>query len=156
MTGIKLWEENIHYGMVYQNHTWKQFELFWLIFRMSSLKGYLLLLEFHALSSRFMHYEAFIIIIIIMPDHDIPAESLVLPVFLTNDRLTLGCELWNEISHPSNGSMGPVDKGRSSVPALPSRIKRVFYMSRVGIHYMRSYLALGRSYFLGPILRYFC
>lgn len=25
---------------------------------------------------------------------DIPAESLVLPVISTNDRLTLGCELW--------------------------------------------------------------
>ncbi|KAK5825981.1 uncharacterized protein LOC108465570 isoform X1 [Gossypium arboreum] len=70
---------------------------------------------------------------------DIPAESLVLPVISTNDRLTLGCELWdgtiirgqNEISHPTN-VIGPVDKGRSSVPALPSRIKRVFYMSREG------------------------
>ncbi|TYH13695.1 hypothetical protein ES288_A06G159300v1 [Gossypium darwinii] len=37
----------------------------------------------------------------------------------------------NEISHPTN-VIGPVDKGRSSVPALPSRIKRVFYMSREG------------------------
>ncbi|XVF87350.1 hypothetical protein PTKIN_Ptkin18bG0113100 [Pterospermum kingtungense] len=71
---------------------------------------------------------------------DIPPESLVLPVISTNDRLTLGCELWdgtiirgqNEISHPTNGSVGPVDKGRSSVPALPSRIKRVFYMSSEG------------------------
>ncbi|MBA0723344.1 hypothetical protein Golax_003928, partial [Gossypium laxum] len=70
---------------------------------------------------------------------DIPAESLVLPVISTNDRLTLGCELWdgtiirgqNEISHPTN-VIGPVDKGRSSVPALPSRIKRVFYMSSEG------------------------
>ncbi|PPS13345.1 hypothetical protein GOBAR_AA07237 [Gossypium barbadense] len=84
----------------------------------------------------FMHCEAFVII---KPDHDIPAESLVLPVISTNDRLTLGCELWdgtiirgqNEISHPTN-VIGPVDKGRSSVPALPSRIKRVFYMSREG------------------------
>ncbi|OMO65358.1 LPPG:FO 2-phospho-L-lactate transferase CofD/UPF0052 [Corchorus olitorius] len=71
---------------------------------------------------------------------DIPAESLVLPVISTNDRLTLGCELWdgtiirgqNEISHPNNGSVGSVDKGRSSVPGLPSRIKRVFYMSSEG------------------------
>ncbi|XP_022720409.1 gluconeogenesis factor isoform X2 [Durio zibethinus] len=38
----------------------------------------------------------------------------------------------NEISHPAYGSIGPVDKGRSSVPALPSRIKRVFYMSSEG------------------------
>ncbi|KAK7855628.1 uncharacterized protein CFP56_026925 [Quercus suber] len=71
---------------------------------------------------------------------DIPSESLVLPVISTNDRLTLGCELWdgtiirgqNEISHPSCGSMEPINKERSSVPALPSRIKRVFYMSSEG------------------------
>ncbi|XP_011045918.1 PREDICTED: uncharacterized protein LOC105140688 isoform X5 [Populus euphratica] len=71
---------------------------------------------------------------------DIPAESLVLPVISTNDRLTLGCELWdgtiirgqNEISHPTSGTMQPIDKGCSSVPALPSRIKRVFYMSNEG------------------------
>ncbi|KAM7530610.1 hypothetical protein LguiB_034020 [Lonicera macranthoides] len=71
---------------------------------------------------------------------DIPVESLVLPVISTNDRLTLGCELWdgiiirgqNQISHPTIGSMKPVDKGISSVPALPSRIKRVFYMSSEG------------------------
>ncbi|KAL5772254.1 hypothetical protein ACOSQ2_012178 [Xanthoceras sorbifolium] len=71
---------------------------------------------------------------------DIPSESLVLPVISTNDRLTLGCELsdgivirgQNEISHPTNGFMEPVKKERSSVPALPSRIKRVFYMSSEG------------------------
>ncbi|XP_031268256.1 uncharacterized protein LOC116126733 isoform X2 [Pistacia vera] len=71
---------------------------------------------------------------------DIPSESQVLPVISTNDRLTLGCELWdgtvirgqNEISHPTNGSMGPVKKERSAVPELPSRIKRVFYMSSEG------------------------
>ncbi|CAI0444886.1 unnamed protein product [Linum tenue] len=45
---------------------------------------------------------------------DIPSESLVLPVISTNDRLTLGCELWGCCS------------------ALPSRIKRVFYMSSEG------------------------
>ncbi|XP_019055762.1 PREDICTED: uncharacterized protein YNL011C isoform X2 [Nelumbo nucifera] len=64
----------------------------------------------------------------------IPTESLVLPVISTNDRLTLGCELWdgtiirgqNEISHPTKGSMEPINK------ALPSRIKRVFYMSSEG------------------------
>ncbi|KAJ8761116.1 hypothetical protein K2173_000795 [Erythroxylum novogranatense] len=70
----------------------------------------------------------------------IPSESLVLPVILTNDRLTLGCELWdgmiirgqNEISHPTNGYMRPIDKGCSLVPPLPSRVKRVFYMSSEG------------------------
>ncbi|KAL4627060.1 hypothetical protein ACB092_05G140000 [Castanea dentata] len=49
---------------------------------------------------------------------DIPSESLVLPVISTNDRLTLGCELWdgtiirgqNEISHPTCGSMEPINK----------------------------------------------
>ncbi|XP_047338103.1 uncharacterized protein YNL011C [Impatiens glandulifera] len=71
---------------------------------------------------------------------DIPSESLVLPVISTNDRLTLGCELWdgtiirgqNEISHPSNGSMNAVNKENCAAPALPSRIKRVFYMSSEG------------------------
>ncbi|XP_068664451.1 uncharacterized protein YNL011C isoform X2 [Aristolochia californica] len=71
---------------------------------------------------------------------DIPTESLVLPVISSNDRLTLGCELWdgtiirgqNEISHPCNGSMALIKKEFSSVPTLPSRIKRVFYMSSEG------------------------
>uniref|UniRef100_A0A1D1Z7D2 Uncharacterized protein YNL011C n=1 Tax=Anthurium amnicola TaxID=1678845 RepID=A0A1D1Z7D2_9ARAE len=71
---------------------------------------------------------------------DIPTESLVLPVISTNDRLTLGCELWdgtiirgqNEISHPTNGSKEPISKECSSTAALPSRIKRVFYMSSEG------------------------
>ncbi|CAN1283734.1 Uncharacterized protein YNL011C [Linum perenne] len=45
---------------------------------------------------------------------DIPSESLVLPVISTNDRLTLGCEL------------------QGCCSALPSRIKRVFYMSSEG------------------------
>ncbi|GER41555.1 maternal effect embryo arrest 18, partial [Striga asiatica] len=104
----------------------------------------------------------------------IPTESLVLPVISTNDRLTLGCELWNvlcrtllllmeanfslnsccfssfmqiadqlekdgtimrgqnEISHPTNGSMEPINKNNSLIPCLPSRIKRVFYMSSEG------------------------
>ncbi|XP_065878416.1 uncharacterized protein [Euphorbia lathyris] len=71
---------------------------------------------------------------------DIPPESLVLPVISTNDRLTLGCELrdgtiirgQNEISHPATSIMHPVNKETCSVPALPSRIKRVFYMSSEG------------------------
>ncbi|KAG8051352.1 hypothetical protein GUJ93_ZPchr0001g30275 [Zizania palustris] len=70
----------------------------------------------------------------------IPAESFVLPVISTNDRLTLGCELWdgtiirgqNEISHPSNGRKEVVNKDCNSCSALPSRIKRVFYMSSEG------------------------
>ncbi|XP_008791393.3 uncharacterized protein YNL011C isoform X2 [Phoenix dactylifera] len=71
---------------------------------------------------------------------EIPTESLVLPVISTNDRLTLGCELWdgtiirgqNEISHPTNGCMEPINKDCTSTTALPSRIKRVFYMSSEG------------------------
>ncbi|XP_014518764.1 uncharacterized protein YNL011C isoform X1 [Vigna radiata var. radiata] len=71
---------------------------------------------------------------------DIPPESLVLPVISTNDRLTLGCELWdgtiirgqNEISHPTRGTIELIKKGSFSTPALPSRIKRVFYMSSEG------------------------
>ncbi|CAN1283732.1 Uncharacterized protein YNL011C [Linum perenne] len=71
---------------------------------------------------------------------DIPSESLVLPVISTNDRLTLGCELQdgtimrgqNEISHPTISSMHPIDKVIGCCSALPSRIKRVFYMSSEG------------------------
>ncbi|KAL5715988.1 hypothetical protein ACHQM5_017735 [Ranunculus cassubicifolius] len=71
---------------------------------------------------------------------DIPLESLVLPVISTNDRLTLGCELWdgtiirgqNEISHPTAGTLQPINKESSSVPILPSKIKRIFYMSSEG------------------------
>uniref|UniRef100_A0A7N0RGM6 Uncharacterized protein n=1 Tax=Kalanchoe fedtschenkoi TaxID=63787 RepID=A0A7N0RGM6_KALFE len=70
----------------------------------------------------------------------IPAQSLVLPVISTNDRLTLGCELLdgsiirgqNAISHPSSGALGPVKKDASANPALPSRIKRIFYISSEG------------------------
>ncbi|KAI0522897.1 hypothetical protein KFK09_005286 [Dendrobium nobile] len=70
----------------------------------------------------------------------IPTESLVLPVISTNDRLTLGCELWdgaiirgqNEISHPTAGFVQTVNKDCSSTIALPSRIKRVFYVSSEG------------------------
>ncbi|KAF3554426.1 hypothetical protein F2Q69_00011338 [Brassica cretica] len=69
---------------------------------------------------------------------EIPCDSLVLPVISTNDRLTLGCELQdgtiirgqNEISHPTNGTIQTVDKRHSST--LPSKIKRVFYMSSEG------------------------
>ncbi|XP_020106278.1 uncharacterized protein YNL011C [Ananas comosus] len=71
---------------------------------------------------------------------EIPRESLVLPVISTNDRLTLGCELWdgtiirgqNEISHPTNGRTEPINKDSASCSALPSRIRRVFYMSSEG------------------------
>ncbi|KAJ3670889.1 hypothetical protein LUZ60_008315 [Juncus effusus] len=70
----------------------------------------------------------------------IPTESLVLPVISTNDRLTLGCELWdgtiirgqNEISHPTNGLTEAINKDYNSCASLPSRIKRVFYMSSEG------------------------
>ncbi|KFK36315.1 hypothetical protein AALP_AA4G106400 [Arabis alpina] len=71
---------------------------------------------------------------------EIPCNSLVLPVISTNDRLTLGCELQdgtiirgqNEISHPTSGTMQTVDKRHCSTSALPSKIKRVFYMSSEG------------------------
>nr|KJB66798.1 hypothetical protein B456_010G158900 [Gossypium raimondii] len=41
---------------------------------------------------------------------DIPAESLVLPVISTNDRLTLGCELWVHMTYLANylSPTGPV------------------------------------------------
>ncbi|KAH7544955.1 hypothetical protein FEM48_Zijuj01G0040900 [Ziziphus jujuba var. spinosa] len=100
---------------------------------------------------------------------DIPSESLVLPVISTNDRLTLGCELWvlfliynsDECSdiyawiyflilhqytlspYPcvgfdSHSTKSAVNETaliiivNSLVPGLPSRIKRVFYMSSEG------------------------
>ncbi|XP_010509793.1 PREDICTED: uncharacterized protein YNL011C-like [Camelina sativa] len=71
---------------------------------------------------------------------EIPCNSLVLPVISTNDRLTLGCELQdgtiirgqNEISHPTHGTLQTVDKRHCSTSALPSKIKRVFYMSSEG------------------------
>ncbi|EOA27056.1 hypothetical protein CARUB_v10023151mg [Capsella rubella] len=71
---------------------------------------------------------------------EIPCDSLVLPVISTNDRLTLGCELLdgtiirgqNEISHPTNGTLQTVDKRHCLTLALPSKIKRVFYMSSEG------------------------
>ncbi|XP_019418041.1 PREDICTED: uncharacterized protein YNL011C-like isoform X2 [Lupinus angustifolius] len=71
---------------------------------------------------------------------EIPLESLVLPVISTNDRLTLGCELWdgtvirgqNEISHPTSGTIKAINKESLSATALPAKIKRVFYMSSEG------------------------
>ncbi|XP_057494305.1 uncharacterized protein LOC130779621 isoform X6 [Actinidia eriantha] len=118
--GMILWKASILYGMVSQNLTGKLLELFWLIFRIRSFDGPM------------NHF--------VSVTGDIPTESLVLPVISTNDRLTLGCELWdgtiirgqNEISHPTNGSTEPINKVNSSTPALPSRIKRVFYMSSEG------------------------
>ncbi|RZC71705.1 hypothetical protein C5167_034880, partial [Papaver somniferum] len=74
---------------------------------------------------------------------NIPTESLILPVISTNDRLTLGCELWHlclgwnhntwaTTNIASIGSIQPVDKKGSSIPALASRTKRIFYMSSEG------------------------
>ncbi|XP_048230302.1 uncharacterized protein YNL011C isoform X9 [Ricinus communis] len=95
---------------------------------------------------------------------DIPTESLVLPVISTNDRLTLGCELWdgtiirgqNEISHPTGGIMQPVNKGCSSVPALPSRIKRVFYMSSEGGNLLHEVFPLVNSAVLDQLSNVDC
>ncbi|KAK1271232.1 hypothetical protein QJS04_geneDACA004368 [Acorus gramineus] len=42
----------------------------------------------------------------------------------------------NEISHPTNESMRPIIKEHSSVPTLPSRIKRVFYLSSEGCKFV--------------------
>ncbi|XP_020597919.1 uncharacterized protein LOC110037582 isoform X5 [Phalaenopsis equestris] len=79
----------------------------------------------------------------------IPSESFVLPVICTNDRLTLGCELWdgeiirgqNEISHPTTGAVQAVNKDCSSIIALPSRIKRVFYLSSEGSNLLHEILS---------------
>ncbi|KAI3918804.1 hypothetical protein MKX01_042124 [Papaver californicum] len=121
--GMILLKESTLYGMVYQNPTEKPSEPFWLISKIRSSGG-----QVNCFVSAMEALETFSL------------QSLVLPVISTNDRLTLGCELWdgtiirgqNEISHPSIGSTQPVDKKGSSVPALPSRIKRIFYMSSEG------------------------
>ncbi|XP_020597922.1 uncharacterized protein LOC110037582 isoform X7 [Phalaenopsis equestris] len=84
----------------------------------------------------------------------IPSESFVLPVICTNDRLTLGCELWdgeiirgqNEISHPTTGAVQAVNKDCSSIIALPSRIKRVFYLSSEGSNLLHEVLLLNGSH----------
>lgn len=75
----------------------------------------------------------------------IPADSFVLPVICTNDRLTLGCELQdgtvirgqNEISHPpalgsAAGLAQCVNKATDFSGRLPAAIKRIFYMSSEG------------------------
>ncbi|XP_027932261.1 uncharacterized protein YNL011C isoform X2 [Vigna unguiculata] len=68
---------------------------------------------------------------------DIPPESLVLPVISTNDRLTLGCELMELLYGDKMKFLIQPEEQLSllrsfSTPALPSRIKRVFYMSSEG------------------------
>ncbi|XWS18491.1 hypothetical protein CRYUN_Cryun32bG0048200 [Craigia yunnanensis] len=62
----------------------------------------------------------------------------------------------NEISHPTNGSMVPVDKGRSSVPALPSRIKRVFYMSSEGRNSLHEIFSTANLNVLDQLSNVYC
>eukprot|EP00897_Mesotaenium_endlicherianum_P000001 jgi/Mesen1/10000/ME000072S09413 len=80
----------------------------------------------------------------------IPPTSLVLPAIRTNDRLTMGAELQdgtiirgqNEISHPGWGCASPSpgearrhsDKSEGSLVALPSPVKRIFYMASEGTY----------------------
>ncbi|KAL2620871.1 hypothetical protein R1flu_001076 [Riccia fluitans] len=76
-----------------------------------------------------------------------PTDSFVLPAICTNDRLTLGSELHdgtiikgqNEISHPiakdtNFAASHIVNKLKHTSNALPSPIKRIFYMSSEGTH----------------------
>ncbi|KAK6932664.1 2-phospho-L-lactate transferase CofD [Dillenia turbinata] len=134
--GTKLWEESILYGEVCQDPITKPFELSLFIFRIR----YALDHAVCVCRARIFFQSLDAAIFLFSCISDIPAESLVLPVISTNDRLTLGCELQDgtiirgqiEISHPTTGSMQLIDKGSSSVLALTSRIKRVFYMSSEG------------------------
>ncbi|CAI5509269.1 unnamed protein product [Closterium sp. Naga37s-1] len=76
---------------------------------------------------------------------NIPQRSLVLPCVCTNDRFTLGAELYdgsiirgqNCISHPAVVDSPrhlplSVDKSSDTSPPLPAPIRRVFYMSSEG------------------------
>ncbi|CAI5461799.1 unnamed protein product [Closterium sp. Yama58-4] len=76
---------------------------------------------------------------------NIPQRSLVLPCVCTNDRFTLGAELYdgsiirgqNDISHPAVVDSPrhlplSVDKSSDASPPLPAPIRRVFYMSSEG------------------------
>ncbi|CAI5458024.1 unnamed protein product [Closterium sp. Yama58-4] len=76
---------------------------------------------------------------------NIPQRSLVLPCVCTNDRFTLGAELFdgsiirgqNDISHPAVVDSPrhlplSVDKSSDASPPLPAPIRRVFYMSSEG------------------------
>ncbi|KAG8490811.1 hypothetical protein CXB51_014018 [Gossypium anomalum] len=173
----KFWKENIHYGKVYQNHTGKLFEHFWLTFRMRL--GYVILRrpnESFCFSNGRHYYnlsDNFVLGIAALGIFSLQEHMLQFFVFTcfrysrrkfgppshfnSNDRLTLGCELWVHMTYLANylsptgpvvgwdnhtrqknefpiqpTSLDQVDKGRSSVPALPSRIKRVFYMSSEG------------------------
>ncbi|GJP49681.1 hypothetical protein CLOM_g8863, partial [Closterium sp. NIES-68] len=76
---------------------------------------------------------------------NIPQRSLVLPCVCTNDRFTLGAELFdgsiirgqNDISHPAVSDSPrhlplSVDKTCDASRALPAPIRRVFYMSSEG------------------------
>jgi len=70
----------------------------------------------------------------------IPEGTLVLPVICTEERITLGAELedgtvvrgQNEISHPAARGSAAVDKATTA--KLPSRVKRIFYLSSDGDH----------------------
>lgn len=70
----------------------------------------------------------------------IPEGTHVLPVICTEERITLGAELedgtvvrgQNEISHPTPSGSSAVDKATTA--QLPSRVKRIFYLSSDGDH----------------------
>ncbi|URD95065.1 Uncharacterized protein family UPF0052 [Musa troglodytarum] len=120
MISTRLSKESIVYGMVYHDHMVKQFVHFWLFsniryfnalmnLSVSAMAGAalnankILFLSFVILMSAleisfcwsrifFQSLEAAVFCCLRVSD--IPTESLVLPVISTNDRLTLGCELW--------------------------------------------------------------
>ncbi|KAL8192165.1 hypothetical protein R6Q57_028027 [Mikania cordata] len=136
--GTVSWKGNILYGKMFQSPTEKPFVLFLPIFRTRSSEEQMSHFLFAMAGARIFFQSLDAAIFLFSRVSQIPTESLVLPVISTNDRLTLGCELWdgtiirgqNEISHPTSGSLQLVNKVNSS--SLPSRIKRVFYMSSEG------------------------
>ncbi|XP_026397883.1 uncharacterized protein LOC113293469 [Papaver somniferum] len=94
---------------------------------------------------------------------NIPTESLILPVISTNDRLTLGCELWHlclgwnhntwaTTNIASIGSIQPVDKAPPFQHWLQEQREYSTCQVREETCYTRYCLALGRSFSQGLVL----
>ncbi|XP_026439144.1 uncharacterized protein LOC113337761 isoform X2 [Papaver somniferum] len=103
-------KDYILYGMVYQNPTRNHQSLFFGLFpksvvtllRSSDGQGNCFVSAMEG--SRIFFQSLNAAVLLFSRVTNIPTESLVLPVIYTNDKLTLGCELWdvhgqNQISH---------------------------------------------------------
>ncbi|KAI3741654.1 hypothetical protein L1987_59328 [Smallanthus sonchifolius] len=128
------WKGNILYGKMFQNPTEKPFVLFSPIFRTRSSEEQTSHFVLAMAGARIFFQSLDAAIFLFSRVSQIPTESLVLPVISTNDRLTLGCELWdgtiirgqNEISHPTSGSLQLVDKVFPTVnPSVLEQLRNV-------------------------------